>query len=349
MGGSISEIRPGDRRAQRQLDGLLAREGIRRDARLDYTAGLYDRDGGLIATGSCFGDSLRCLAVDASRRGEGLMGAIVSHLVEYQVRRGISHLFLYTGCDKAAFFRDLGFYEIARVPALVSFMENRRRGFADFLADLARHAKEGVSAALVMNCNPFTLGHARLVETAARESDAVHLFVVSEDASLFSFADRYELVRAGCANLGNLGNVILHETGSYMISSAVFPSYFLEDDRSATEAQARLDLTLFGEIARALGVTRRFAGEEPCSRVTNLYNQIMRSELPKAGIEFVEIPRRERDGRPISASRVRELIRDGRLEDIRPLVPETTYAYFFTERGAETIRRIREAGDVVHH
>lgn len=346
MSYSISEIRPEDGRAQSELGGLLAREGIRRDAHLDYSAGLYDDDGYLAASGSCFGNSLRCLAVDASLRGEGLMGMIVSHLVEYQVRRGNSHLFLYTACDKTAFFTSLGFYEIARVPGVVSFMENRRRGFSDFLVNLARRRAEGTSAALVMNCNPFTLGHARLAETASRASDAAHLFVVSEDISLFPFADRYELVRAGCAELKN---VILHETGSYMISAAVFPSYFLEDDRAAAEAQAKLDLALFVEIARALGVTRRFVGEEPYSRVTNLYNQIMKTELPKAGIEFTEIQRLVSDGVPVSASRVRELIAGGRLEEIRPLVPETTYAYFFTEDGKKTAERIAAAGNVVHH
>ena len=40
-------------------------------------------------------------------------------------------------------------------------------------------------AAIVMNANPFTLGHQYLVEKAAAENDLVHLFMVSEDASLF--------------------------------------------------------------------------------------------------------------------------------------------------------------------
>ena len=346
MNYSISEIGPSDRRAAKELDALLAREGIKRDAHLDYTMGLYDCDYDLVATGSCFGNSLRCLAVDSSHQGEGLMGTVVSHLVERQIRRGISHLFLYTKYDKAMIFGDLGFYEIACVPNLASFMENRRRGFADFLVGLAPFRREGTNAALVMNCNPFTLGHRYLVETASRASDTVHLFVVSEDASLFPFADRYELVSEGCADLKN---VILHETGSYMISSAVFPSYFLKDDAAAVEVQARLDLSLFAEIARALDVTRRYAGEEPYSQVTGLYNEIMKTELPGVGIEFIEVPRREQDGEPISASRVRQLIKGGRLEEIRPLVPETTYGYFFTERGRETIRRIEAAGEVVHH
>jgi [citrate (pro-3S)-lyase] ligase len=39
--------------------------------------------------------------------------------------------------------------------------------------------------AIVMNANPFTLGHRWLVEQAARQCDWLHLFVVKEDASCF--------------------------------------------------------------------------------------------------------------------------------------------------------------------
>jgi [citrate (pro-3S)-lyase] ligase len=39
-----------------------------------------------------------------------------------------------------------------------------------------------------MNANPFTLGHRHLVEQAAARCDALHLFVVREDASFFPFS-----------------------------------------------------------------------------------------------------------------------------------------------------------------
>ena len=51
---TISRIFLHHRRAVRQLDQLLKQEGIERDRNLDYTAGLYDSDYNLIATGSCF-------------------------------------------------------------------------------------------------------------------------------------------------------------------------------------------------------------------------------------------------------------------------------------------------------
>ena len=46
---TISKIYPSDKRSQRQVDALLEAEGIRRDANLDYTCGMYDEDMNLIA------------------------------------------------------------------------------------------------------------------------------------------------------------------------------------------------------------------------------------------------------------------------------------------------------------
>lgn len=343
---SLSEIRPSDRRGMAELDALLKREGIRRDAHLDYTVGLYDYDGNLVATGSCWANTLRCLAVDSAHQGEGLLNRVATHLVTFQLQRGNAHLFLYTKSGTAAFFADIGFHEIANVDGLVVFMENRRDGFSSFLENLATTRRAGRSAALVMNCNPFTCGHRALVERAAAENDAAHLFVVSEDASFFPFADRYELIRAGVADLAN---VVLHRTESYLVSQAVFPSYFLREERDVIGAQARLDAALFVRIAESLGVTRRYVGEEPFSEVTNIYNEIMREKLPEAGIELVVVPRKEAGDVPISASRVRQLIHDGHMDEVRALVPQTTFDYFATDAGRETVRRIREADAVVHY
>ena len=345
----ISEIRPSDKRSQKQLDSLLKKEGIQRDNNLDYIVGLYDGDYNLLAAGACFANTLRCLVVDGERRGEGFMPSIVTHLITRQMDRGNTHLFLYTKCENADIFAALGFYEIARVENEVLLMENQRRGFSRFLENIRSqktHQKQSKIAALVMNCNPFTLGHRHLVARAACENDCVHLFVVSEDVSFFPFADRYSLVKEGCADFSN---VVLHQTGSYMISSAVFPSYFLKDELAAIEAQAKLDLAIFTQIAAAAGATRRYVGDEPFSVVTGKYNEIMRDKLPSAGIECIVLPRKEHDGAPISASSVRRLLHDGRIEDTKALVPETTYRYFFSESGLDVIAKIQKANGVVHY
>ena len=345
---SISKVYPSDKRANSQIEKLLLAEGIRRDKNLEYTCAAYDEDYNIIATGSCFGNTLRCMAVSSAHQGEGLMNQVVSHLVQYEYERGINHLFLYTKCNSAKFFGDLGFYEIVRVQDQVVFMENRRTGFSDYLADLAKTRQDGEKiAALVLNANPFTLGHQYLVEKASSENDVLHVFIVSEDASLVPFAVRKKLVIEGTAHLKN---IVCHDTGPYIISSATFPSYFQKDDEAVIESHANLDLSVFVRIAGVLGINARYVGEEPKSLVTGIYNRIMMEKLPKNGIECVVVPRKtEESGQVISASNVRQAIKDGRIEDIRELVPETTYRYFASAEAEEVIKRICGTENVIHY
>ena len=325
----ISQVRAGDLRTMAQVDALLAAEGLRRDRSLDYTCAMFDDDGQIAATGSCFGNTLRCFAVSRAHQGEGLLNEVISHLSAVQAERGNTHLFLYTKPDSAKFFRDLGFYEIARVEGVLVFMENRKTGFSGYLRALEGTRRPGSAAAVVMNANPFTLGHQYLAEQAAAACDTLHLFVVSEDKSEFPFRVRRQLVAAGTAHLPN---VVLHDSGPYIISSATFPSYFLKDETAVVEGQARLDLTVFTRIAEALGLQARFVGDEPASPTTRIYNQVMASELPKAGIACHILPRKELGGVPISASRVRACRRAGDYETIARLVPPSTLAYLLETR-----------------
>ena len=346
---TISKVYPSDKRANSQVEKLLLAEGIRRDKNLDYTCAMYDEDYNVIATGSCFGNTLRCMAVSHKHQGEGIMNEIVTHLVQHEYERGINHLFMYTKCNSAKFFGDLGFYEIVRIEDMLVFMENRRTGFHDYLAELAKTKRDGEKiAALVLNANPFTLGHLYLVEKAAGENDVLHVFIVSEDASLVPFEVRKRLVIEGTSHIKN---IIYHDTGPYIISSATFPSYFQKDDSAVIESHAKLDLEIFVKIADILGINARYVGEEPNSLVTGIYNCIMSSKLPEHGIKCVIVPRKkENDGvNVISASNVRQAIKEGRLEDIRGLVPESTYRFFASDEAESVIKKIRGTENVIHY
>ena len=344
---TLAPIRPGDRRAQAAMDALLAQEGIARDRNLTYSAGLFDEDDDMVATGSIFANTLRCMAVSGAHRGEGLMAEIVSHLVQVQLERGNTHLFLYTKCESAKFFAPLGFYEIARVEGRLVFMENRRDGFSRYVKGLAAQLGESdvPAAALVMNANPFTNGHAALLARAAQENARVVLFVLSEDCSLVPYDDRLAMVKAAAARYDN---VTVVPSGSYMISAATFPSYFLKDDETVTRTHALLDAALFARIAAALHITKRYVGEEPFSAATRTYNEALMETLPPAGVKLCVMPRAEKDGAAISASTVRQLIHDGRMEEVRSLVPQTTWDYLM-ENGQHIVRRIQACADVVHH
>ena len=134
----ISKIYPNDKRSLRLIDELLAKEEIRKDKNLDYTCAMFDDNMNIIATGSCFKNTLRCLAVDNSHQGEGLMNQIVTHLIDYEFSRGLTHLFLYTKNKSMKFFRDLGFFEIVNIENQIVFMENKRTGFSDYLDNLKK-------------------------------------------------------------------------------------------------------------------------------------------------------------------------------------------------------------------
>lgn len=343
----ISQVYPSDARTNAQVDALLQQEGIRRDANLDYTCVMFDNDYHAIATGSCFGNTLRCMAVDHRHQGEGLMNEIVSHLVQYQYERGNLHLFLYTKCSSAKFFGDLGFYEIARIEDQIVFMENRKDGFSSYLDRLAQSKVEAPNVgAVVMNANPFTLGHQYLVEKAAAENDVVHLFMVSEDASLFPYGVRKQLIEAGTAHLKNLR---YHDSGPYIISQATFPSYFQKDAEAVIASHANLDLAIFTKIAHRLGITARYVGEEPTSVVTGLYNQVMQQKLPEAGIQCIVVPRREENGQVVSASTVRKAIQEDNWDLVQQQVPPTTWDFLRSEAAKPIIARIRGEKDVVHY
>ncbi|WP_346355975.1 [citrate (pro-3S)-lyase] ligase [Azotosporobacter soli] len=323
-----------------QVREFLAPFSLSFDGLVDYTVGFY-RDGKLVATGSRKGEVLRNIAVDESLQGEGLTASVVSHLMKQASRQGLHHYFLFTKPSTAAQFTALGFKEIARSEPHAVLLETGMGSVASYCKDLANKAAilpKGNRAALVVNCNPFTLGHKAVIAKAAAENDAVIVFVVSEEGSLFPFSVRYRLVQEG---VREYKNVLVLPGGPYIISAATFPAYFTRGD-AAVAAQTRLDVTVFAHhIAPALGVTRRYVGTEPYCAVTDAYNLAMMDILPEYGVELREMPRVMTGDKVISASTVRELIKKDDWENLRELVPETTYQYLISEEAAEVIRRVK--------
>lgn len=179
--------------------------------------------------------------------------------------------------------------------------------------------------AIVMNCNPFTLGHRYLIETASKQCKKLFVFVVEEDKSIFKFSDRFELVKKGTADLKN---VIVLPSGKFIISSLTFTDYFNKSKLQDKQIDPSMDVEIFAKhIAPAVGVNVRFVGEEPLDKVTKQYNDTMRRILPKYGIDFYEIPRKEEMGGVISASRVRKLLEEKKFSEIKKLVPKTTFDF----------------------
>lgn len=183
--------------------------------------------------------------------------------------------------------------------------------------------KDSICGAIVMNCNPFTIGHRKLIETAASIVDRLYVFVVEEDKSFFKFEDRFEMVKSGTADLNN---VVVVPSGKFIISSQTFPEYFMKDYVQEKNFDVTGDIETFCKyIAPSLQIRYRFAGTEPFDLVTLNYNQSMRRILPEYGMEFREIPRFEtEDNMVINATEVRKLLNLHDFDTMIKYVPEST-------------------------
>ncbi len=297
------------------------------DESVSQTVLIWDGDT-LIATGSRTGNLLKCIAVDSKRQGEGLTATLITALRQEAFKEGLSHLFLYTKPENKDMFSSLFFYPVAETDKVL-LMENRKDGIINFLNTLPIEQTFGTVGTVIMNCNPFTLGHRYLIETAAKECNHLYVFVVSEDKSLFSAEDRLKMVQLGTADISN---VTVLTTGPYLISSATFPTYFLKERENAAQVKCHLDIEIFIKYyAPKFNITTRYVGTEPLSPMTEQYNTELKKFLPPHGIKVKELPRLEISNTPVSASRVRALVDSGNIQEVKSLVPDTTYKFLLNK------------------
>lgn len=206
---------------------------------------------------------------------------------------------------------------------MAQYIHSKYLGFLNyFFAD-----KECATiGAIVMNGNPFTRGHYYLIEQAQRQVDFLIIFVVEEDASLFPFEERFEMIKQG---VRGIENVAVIPSGEFILSHNNFRQYFLKSEDEAAVCNAEYDINIFADhIAKIFRITHRFVGSEPIDKTTKIYNEAMQKILPEKGIAYVEIPRITVDDEVISASRVREYMRKEEYAQAFAMLPETTKQYF---------------------
>ena len=326
---------------RRQVEDFLGRNGLRLEE-VDLYRVIQDADGTILAGGGLCRDIIKCIAVSESARSLGLSVPLISHLIAEAASRGYPNVKVFTKPDNRTVFESLGFKLLAEAPKAI-LMENGR-GLEDYCRYLRAHRTVGV---IVMNANPFTLGHRYLVEQAstrlggARKAGFRKLTVipVREDVSFFPYAARAEMIHQGCKHLAHVV-----EGSDYQISAATFPTYFLKDLSDAAETQMRLDLDLFGRhIAPALGATVRFVGTEPSDPLTARYNALMKEMLPAYGVQVVEVPRLGNEDGVVSASRVRAYLAAGEFKAASALTPETSHPYLLTFLAVRALRMELEA------
>ncbi len=306
---------------------LLNSQNINYEENIDTTFAKYESDK-LVASASIYKNIIKCVAIDDSFKGGAVFNSLMTSVLNEIHENNYDKAFVYTKPVYEDSFSSIGFKKIEQVGSDLIFMERADKGFKSYLEKLSEK-KVSVDniGAVVLNANPFTLGHRHLIEYGLSHVKFLHIFVVSEDESYFNTNDRYNMVDLGTRDLKNIS---LHKTDNYLISSATFPSYFIDEDKSVTKIQASLDAKIFkNHIARVLGIKKRFVGEEKTDQTTNIYNQTMKEVFNKEPnkIELIEIPRKKSSDEIISASKVRDYLEAGEVEKIKNFVPETTYSY----------------------
>lgn len=331
---------------RRRVEAFLAANGLRLAPLDRYVVVTRDEDGNeILAGGGLDGNVIKCVAVSEAARSEGLMNILVSRLIVIAREEGRDSVKAFTKPENEGIFKSLGFALIASSPNAI-LMENGRGGLPEYRKYLASLARPGRNGAIVMNANPFTKGHRYLVEQAASLVDNLYVIVVREDRSRFPYVERKAMIEAGCTGLDN---VVVCEGSDYAISAATFPTYFLKKLDDATDTQIALDLDLFvNHIAQPLGVTVRFAGSEPEDALTRRYNELMAEILPGTSvavvrqawrpIDFVEIPRLEQKGKPLSATALRLALDEGGFKEAMEYIPVSSTPYMVADLAERALR-----------
>lgn len=320
--------------ASTRLEHFLAQCGLRLDP-VDYYA-VVSRvdDDQILAGGGLQGNVIKCVAVSDELRGTGMMQTLLSHLMSTARERGHQEVRVFTKPDNRQIFESLGFRLLASAPQAI-FMENAVGGIATYCNYLKGLRRAGDNGMIVMNANPFTLGHQALINHASELVSTLYVIVVKEDCSRFSYASRLAMVKSGCAHVEN---VVVCEGSDYAISATTFPTYFLKQLSDASDTQILLDLDLCcRHLAPALGAKIRFVGSEPTDDVTARYVELMQQQLPMYGMRVDVLNRVLQGCAPVSASRVRGNLHDGSLSHALPMVPHSTQPYLLSELARQAL------------
>ena len=311
-GFNVEGINLSDEDEVKEVKDFLQIFELQIDDNVDYTI-VIRKNEEIVATCSKSQNVFKCFAVSDDLRGEGVSATLMGALSYKLFEEGIYHSFIFTKIENINIFTSLG-YELIHQVEKVALLESGIYDIRKYLADMKKEYNLDEfteKTAIVMNCNPFTLGHRYLIEEAASQNKEILVFIVEEDKSSFPFIYRYAMAKEG---VSHLHNVRVIKGGEYIISRATFPSYFLRKEDEILKAYTILDASIFGKyFCKTLNITKRFIGEEPYCKVTRAYNDALKEILPIYGVEVIEIKRKAFMEDVISASKVRKLIVEGEI------------------------------------
>ena len=302
---------------------------------ITYSILVYEENE-LVATASLSNNIMKDFLVRKEYIGQNITNMMFTHLVSYLHQKDIYHYFVFTTPKNEVIFKSLNMTTIVKTMNTVLL-----EGGSNILHELSNLKHEfnlsnNKKSALIINANPMTLGHLYLIETASKESEEVIVFVVSEDQSSFPFRDRYSII---CEATKHLKNVTILPSLPYVVSRISFPKYFLKEDKLITEEHTLIDVLIYKEYyQKVFNINLRYVGDEPLSVTTNKYNEVMKLYL---GNRLRIVKRIESDGEVISASLIRKMIKNNKIDETKKYLPLATYNYLLSDKGKEVIRDIQ--------
>ena len=310
-----------------QVKIFLASFGLRYEQDIDKT--LYiEENGKIIATISKAKDIIKCLAISSNYQSENLSSVLVSKILEKMHEENIYSYMVFTKAIYENTFINLGFKKLVNTSNTVML-----EGGVDSIEDAIKKMKVKINAeygnitddikvgSIVMNANPVTLGHQYLIEQSIKENDLTLVFVVEEDNQEFDFQSRYSLVYLTCKKYEN---VVVLPASKYIVSKNTFPTYFLKEDIVDKEISLVDGLIFNNYFMKHLKIDRRYVGNEVKEKM-NDYNMSLKEILED---KLILLERISLDDQVVSASHVRELLKEGSIEKALTYIPRECHSIF---------------------
>lgn len=308
-----------------KIEKFLEKFSLKLDNNLTKTIYIENENLDIIGTISCQDYIIKDLAVDPNYQSENLASVLVNEILNYFRLNNIYNYQVFTKPIYEQVFVSLGFKEIVKTDKVImleggiSNINDKIKEIKNIINNRFGEINETSDiACIVMNGNPITNGHVYLIEEASKNHKMVVLFVVEEDKSEFTFKERFSMAYISTMRLGN---VCVIPSSKYVVSSSTFPSYFLKNETEVSEQYSLIDALIFKEyFIKNLFIKKRYVGSETINKMVN-YNNILKQVLEDK-LEIIN--RLQENEEVISASKVRSLLKEGKIEEALKYTPQET-------------------------
>lgn len=307
---------------KKEIEKFLATFHLEYDKDILKTFYITDLEDEIIGTISVSNNTIKDFALNENFQGENLSSKLIDTALSFFRERKVTTYFVFTKPIYKKTFESFGFRILAETNKTIMLeggikkLEEEIEQIKNKVSiELAPLNDEADACAIVMNANPITNGHVYLIEEAAKRHNIVLVFLVEEDKSVFSFKERESFAYLATRRLKNV--CILRST-PYIVSNLTFPDYFLENPTDKIVENAKIDAIIFRDyFMKSLFIKCRYVGSETKEKMV-LYNQTLK-EILQDKLEIID--RFSQEGKIVSASTVRSLLENGKIEEALTLVP----------------------------